>query len=135
MATSDNVVHAGLTPKSRDVQVLCSMLTYKQGFPEIFQGIYINPYTRRYCPPFDEFEVDHCVLPLGESTVFPANPGPSVFVIMEGEGTLCAASSEEDEVKQGYVLFVDANTSISFTASSGLHLFRAGVNSRFFEAS
>lgn len=29
MATSDNVVRAGLTPKYRDVQTLCSMLTYK----------------------------------------------------------------------------------------------------------
>lgn len=30
MATSDNVVRAGLTPKKLDVQTLCSMLTYKQ---------------------------------------------------------------------------------------------------------
>ena len=30
MATSDNVVRAGLTPKYRDVETLCSMLTYKQ---------------------------------------------------------------------------------------------------------
>ena len=29
MAASDNVVRAGLTPKHRDVQTLCSMLTYK----------------------------------------------------------------------------------------------------------
>lgn len=30
MATSDNVVRAGLTPKKLDVQTLCSILTYKQ---------------------------------------------------------------------------------------------------------
>ena len=30
MATSDNVVRAGLTPKKRDVETLCNMLTYKQ---------------------------------------------------------------------------------------------------------
>lgn len=30
MASSDNVVRAGLTPKFRDVRTLCSMLTYKQ---------------------------------------------------------------------------------------------------------
>ncbi|XP_038984698.1 mannose-6-phosphate isomerase 2-like isoform X2 [Phoenix dactylifera] len=35
MATSDNVVRAGLTPKYRDVQTLCSMLTYKQTHPRI----------------------------------------------------------------------------------------------------
>ncbi|KAL0332474.1 UNVERIFIED_CONTAM: Mannose-6-phosphate isomerase 2 [Sesamum calycinum] len=58
MATSDNVVRAGLTPKNRDVQTLCSMLTYKQGFPEILPGVPSNPYTVKYLPPFDEFEVD-----------------------------------------------------------------------------
>lgn len=30
MAASDNVVRAGFTPKYRDTQTLCSMLTYKQ---------------------------------------------------------------------------------------------------------
>lgn len=30
MATSDNVVRAGLTPKFRDTETLCSMLTYEQ---------------------------------------------------------------------------------------------------------
>jgi mannose-6-phosphate isomerase len=30
MATSDNVVRAGLTPKLRDTEVLCNSLTYEQ---------------------------------------------------------------------------------------------------------
>lgn len=30
MATSDNVIRAGLTPKLRDTDVLCSSLTYNQ---------------------------------------------------------------------------------------------------------
>ncbi|XP_059670593.1 mannose-6-phosphate isomerase 1-like [Cornus florida] len=130
MATSDNVVRAGLTPKNRDVQILCSMLTYKQGPPEILQGIPLNPYTRRYLPPFEEFEVDRCVLSKGTSTVFPAIPGPSIFIVVEGEGTMCTSS--EDIVTEGDVLFAAANTEISVTTSSELHLYRAGVNSRFF---
>ncbi|PRQ35554.1 putative mannose-6-phosphate isomerase [Rosa chinensis] len=43
MASSDNVVRAGLTPKHQDIKTLCSMLTYKQGFPEILRGDSINP--------------------------------------------------------------------------------------------
>lgn len=31
MAASDNVIRAGLTPKFKDVAVLCSSLTYSQG--------------------------------------------------------------------------------------------------------
>lgn len=136
MATSDNVVRAGLTPKNRDVQVLCSMLTYKQGFPKIVQGVPLNLYTKRYRPPFDEFEVDCCILPQGALAVFPSIPGPSVFVVTEGEGTMYATPFE-DEVGEGDVLFVSANTDINLRSASNseLHIYRAGVNSRFFEAS
>ncbi|KAJ4709919.1 Mannose-6-phosphate isomerase [Melia azedarach] len=45
MATSDNVVRAGLTSKHRDIQTLLSMLARKQGFPEILKGFSLNPYT------------------------------------------------------------------------------------------
>lgn len=31
MATSDNVIRAGLTPKFRDTAALCGSLTYEQG--------------------------------------------------------------------------------------------------------
>ncbi|KAJ9147348.1 hypothetical protein P3X46_029522 [Hevea brasiliensis] len=132
MATSDNVVRAGLTPKHRDIQTLCSMLTYKQGFPEILKGFPLSPYITRYLPPFDEFEVDSCVLPRGASTVFPAVPGPSIFVITAGEGRMHTESSKE-VVTEGDVLFAPANIEISITTVSELHLYRAGVNSRFFQ--
>ncbi|PSR87821.1 Mannose-6-phosphate isomerase [Actinidia chinensis var. chinensis] len=134
MATSDNVVRAGLTSKNLDVEILCSMLTYEQGFPEIMRGVPLNPYTKRYIPPFDEFEIDRCILPQGASADFAAIPGPSVFVVMEGEGKMNAASFE-DVVREGDVLFAPANTDISVTTASELHLYRGGVNNRFFEAS
>ncbi|KAG6385897.1 hypothetical protein SASPL_154780 [Salvia splendens] len=130
MATSDNVVRAGLTPKKLDVQTLCSILTYKQGFPEILRGVPSNPYTLKYLPPFDEFEVDQCILPQGASTVFPAIPGPSVFVVVKGKGTMRQAFLEE-LVGEGDVLFTPANAQISVRTTSGLSLCRAGISSRF----
>ncbi|KAH8483357.1 hypothetical protein Peur_064292 [Populus x canadensis] len=132
MATSDNVVRAGLTPKHLDIQTLCSMLTYKQGFPEILKGFPLSPYITRYLPPFDEFEVDRCILPRGASTVFPAIPGPSIFLVAAGEGTMCTESSK-DVVMEGDALFAPANTEINVSTPSELHLYRAGVNSRFFQ--
>ncbi|KAL0350320.1 UNVERIFIED_CONTAM: Mannose-6-phosphate isomerase 2 [Sesamum radiatum] len=134
MATSDNVVRAGLTPKNRDVQTLCSMLTYKQGFPEILPGVPSNPYTVKYLPPFDEFEVDRCNLPQETSTIFPAVPGPSLFVVMTGEGKLRTAFSEM-LIAEGDVLFAPANTQIAMETISGMDIYRAGVNSRFLEKS
>ncbi|KAJ8761184.1 hypothetical protein K2173_001240 [Erythroxylum novogranatense] len=132
MATSDNVVRAGLTPKHRDIQTLSSMLTYKQGFPEILKGFPLSQYVTRYLPPFDEFEVDRCILPSKASTVFPAVPGPSVFIVTSGEGAMHSLTSK-DVITEGDVLFAPASTEIRITASSELHLYRAGVNSRFFQ--
>lgn len=133
MATSDNVVRAGLTPKSRDVQTLCSMLTYKQGLPEILPGVAVDSHTVRYQPPFEEFEVDHCVLAKETSTVFPRLLGPSIFLVTSGQGTMCDGFSKEI-VSEGNVLFIPANTQVSIcTTALGLELYRAGVNSKFFE--
>ncbi|KAL4364031.1 hypothetical protein GQ457_04G023380 [Hibiscus cannabinus] len=132
MATSDNVVRAGLTPKHRDVQTLCSMLTYNLGYPEILSGLPLSPYITRYLPPFDEFEVDRCVLPKGSSTVFPAVPGPSIFLAFAGEGTL-KTGCWEGIVTEGDVIFEAANTEITITATATeLQIYRAGINSRFF---
>ncbi|XP_073145699.1 mannose-6-phosphate isomerase 1-like [Henckelia pumila] len=132
MATSDNVVRAGLTPKDRDVQTLCSMLTYKQGFPKILSGVPSNPYTMKYSPPFDEFEVDRCIIPRETSIILPPSPGPSIFMVISGDGKMSIESSEEP-ITEGTVLFTPANAEVNIATISGLHLYRAGVNSRFFD--
>ncbi|XP_057784070.1 mannose-6-phosphate isomerase 1-like [Salvia miltiorrhiza] len=134
MATSDNVVRAGLTPKNRDVQTLCSMLTYKQTFPEILPGVPTNPYTVKYIPPFDEFEVDCYNIPEEASTVIPAVPGPSVFVVVEGEGSMHAGSCKE-VIAEGDVLFAPASTDITLETLSASIVYRAGVNSRVLDKS
>ncbi|CAI0472422.1 unnamed protein product [Linum tenue] len=106
-----------------------------EGRPEILKGFALNRYTTRYLPPFDEFEVDRCLLPGGESAVFPAVEGPSIFVIASGEGAmLTAGSSTRDAVVEGDVVFATADTEISVRAGrTELHLYRAGVNSRFLQ--
>ncbi|XP_028804474.1 mannose-6-phosphate isomerase 2-like [Neltuma alba] len=136
MATSDNVVRAGLTPKHRDVQTLCSMLTYKQGPPEILRGIPINSHVTRYLPPFDEFEIDRCVVPQGESVTFPAVPGPSIFLVVDGEAIIKVGGSLRVYIAaEGDVIFAAANTVVCISEASDLILYRAGVNGEFFEAS
>ncbi|CAF1794650.1 hypothetical protein Bca4012_075334 [Brassica carinata] len=133
MATSDNVVRAGLTSKPLDIQTLCSMLSYKLGFPEILKGSRIRPYITRYLPPFEEFEVDLCDLPCGASTVFPSVPGPSLLLVLQGEGRMSTDASA-DEISMGDVLFVPADTEIHLKSSSDLKLYRAGINSRFLDS-
>ncbi|XP_020578777.1 mannose-6-phosphate isomerase 2-like [Phalaenopsis equestris] len=136
MATSDNVVRAGLTAKYRDVQTLCSMLTYKQGLPEILNGDSLNPYIKRYAPPFDEFEVDYYLIPSGESVVSAEISGPSILLIISGDGRLqMGVASVTQDVSEGNVFFVPSQIEISFSAgvTRPLQIYRAGVNSQFFD--
>lgn len=144
MATSDNVVRAGLTPKYRDVETLCSMLTYKQGLPEILEGMPLNAFTSRYSPPFYEFEVDRCILPSSGTVTFPSVPGPSIFLVLYGKGVMTVNNESFSNLEQGDVLFVPAATQLEISsiveadgdadkACSPLHLYRAGVNSKAFE--
>ncbi|KAJ7549795.1 hypothetical protein O6H91_07G069700 [Diphasiastrum complanatum] len=140
MATSDNVVRAGLTPKYRDTETLCSMLTYKQGLPEILTGTPVNSFTKRYSPPFDEFEVDHIVVPSGDKVSFAAISGPSIYLVCEGVGTLTPQRSTIFGLKVGDIFFIPAGKDIEVSAiteadvsgkaSSSLQLYRAGVSSK-----
>ncbi|XP_074308304.1 mannose-6-phosphate isomerase 1-like [Silene latifolia] len=133
MATSDNVVRAGLTPKQRDVQTLCEMLTYKQGCPEILRGFNVegtDGCAKRYRPPFEEFEVDHCELTESRTISFPSVAGPSLFLVTQGTGTIQAGFSVE-KVREGDVLFAPANSKLSISSDTRLELYRAGVNSKF----
>lgn len=54
LATADNVIRAGLTPKLRDTEVLCASLTYGQGLPDVLTGAKsaASPHLAVYRPPF-----------------------------------------------------------------------------------
>lgn len=59
MACSDNVVRAGLTPKLKDIDTLCDMLTYhcEPASSKIFHGFLENEFTTVYRPPVADFAV------------------------------------------------------------------------------
>lgn len=59
MACSDNVVRAGLTPKFKDVETLCSMLTYKMDSSEskLFSPTVENENSLLFAPPVKDFAV------------------------------------------------------------------------------
>ena len=74
MACSDNVVRAGLTPKFRDKDTLCEMLTYRCRTPQEStfqpgphpQG---NPLVSVYDPPTPEFAVARVAIPRGTQSL------------------------------------------------------------------
>lgn len=95
----------------------------------------MQAYVTRYIPPSEEFEVDRCLLPSGELVTMSPVPGPSIFLVMTGEGKIEADSMlDEGKAKEGDVFFVPAHTEVRILASGpgSMQLYRAGVNSRFF---
>ena len=130
MATSDNVVRAGLTPKARDTEILCDMLTYKLGKPEILTGDVIDKNTKRYSPPFDEFELEVISCSKNETAEFTVSQGPSILLVKNGKGAL----NDDVTIEKGSVVFVNANEKIALKASSDddVSIYRAQVNTRVF---
>ena len=93
MATSDNVVRAGLTPKLKDTETLCNMLTYRDGSPADL-GLLYNPTSihgiRVYQPPVPEFQLHRIFLGTMEShveEVTMVTQGPCVLLVVSGFGS------------------------------------------------
>jgi mannose-6-phosphate isomerase len=146
MATSDNVIRAGLTPKLRDIPNLVAGLTYTAGDPKkhFVQPTPFSPssssnqptYSQLYDPPIPEFAVVQVALPRGVKDAHRGVAGPSIAAVTEGSGTVSWASEGEElqeepqslELKMGDVLFIGADVGVSFeSGKEGLTLYRAFV--------
>ncbi len=122
MASSDNVVRAGFTPKFQDIPTLTTMLTYSYApiseqkmNPVDYPYVTLNntAYSSSssallYDPPIEEFSVVRTELKKkGAKATFEAIQGPSIFICTNGEGTISVGLKTED-AKAGYVYFVGA---------------------------
>jgi len=126
MASSDNVVRAGFTPKFKDVSTLTSMLTYSYApiseqkmQPSDYSLVKLNApaYSSNssavlYDPPIDEFAVVKTDLNAqGGKATFEAIDGPSIIIGTKGQGKISVGSKTE-EFKEGYVYFVGATAEV-----------------------
>ncbi|KAL4522594.1 hypothetical protein Ndes2437A_g07358 [Nannochloris sp. 'desiccata'] len=137
MATSDNVLRAGLTLKHRDTEVLCESLTYTQGNSELLEGLEDKArHLVMYRPSFQEFEVWKFDPPAETTTELPAAKGPLLVLIQHGSGSLQPGKKKEEggssaagrEVSRGQVLFVPAGMPLRATAKSDMVVWIAAVN-------
>ncbi|GAA5915889.1 hypothetical protein JCM6882_001751 [Rhodosporidiobolus microsporus] len=128
MATSDNVVRAGLTPKLRDVPTLTTMLTYTSSPPseQILPPVPFRStkHTTLYDPPIDEFSVLLTDLKDGETEQFAGIEGPSILIFTElhgGAGSANLKWNKGDEAikREGQVFFVGANEEVTVEAKGG----------------
>jgi mannose-6-phosphate isomerase len=122
MASSDNVVRAGFTPKYQDLPTLTSMLTYSYApieeqkmnptdypYATLNTTAYSSNSTAMlYDPPIEEFSVVMTELKKkGSKVTFDALSGPSIIICTKGEGKISVGPKVE-AIKEGYVFFVGA---------------------------
>lgn len=145
MASSDNVVRAGFTPKFKDVDTLTSMLTYSYApiseqkmSPSDYPYVKMNTNAYRsnsaallYDPPIPEFAVVRVALnePKAKATFDPIQ-GPSIILCTKGKGTISVGPKTE-KIEEGYVFFAGATAEVVIesetdaTDGEGLVLFKA----------
>lgn len=136
MATSDNVIRAGLTPKLRDVPNLVAGLTYNAAHPSkhLVEPRSFNSATHSilYDPPIPEFSVVRAVVPKSETETHPPIEGPSITIVTEGSGTIAWGGGEQLNVSEGSVVFIGAGHEIQLSAGAqnSLVVHRAFVEAR-----
>jgi mannose-6-phosphate isomerase len=95
MASSDNVVRAGLTDKPIDIEVLKEMLTYQHRFPEIIrsQPLKEQPEIKSYLTECSEFVVG-LIEDKSNRTIFSKKNSLEFYFCFSGEGKFIC---EDDE--------------------------------------
>lgn len=135
MATSDNVIRAGLTPKLRDIPNLIAGLTYTASEPtkhvvkpQTFTQSKPDDHSTLYDPPIPEFSVVRVKVEKDESVKHAGLKGPSIFIVTSGNGKITwdgVNGEAGEELNEGKVFFVGAKTSVTFEGD--LEVYRAFV--------
>ena len=126
MANSDNVVRAGLTPKFRDKDTLCEILSFisKPAEEQIFPSKPhpSSPGVTIYDPPSPEFSIAR--FEFKDPFQTPATNGPSIFLVLTGSGNIEGTSSLKTSYCHGDVIFVPAMNIIKFVPGENTVLFQ-----------
>ena len=135
MATSDNVIRAGLTPKLKDIDTLISMLNYSygpanervtEGIPilqnEKYNTLINNLHSQQskvfvYDPPVPEFAVIFYHVIQNEKIVTNEISGPSILIVIEGKGQMNSLT-----IGKGHIYFIPAYQILTFINNEDAHL-------------
>lgn len=124
MALSDNVVRAGLTPKPKDKQTLCKMLTFNPmlniGLKADFKGRYKNSFIEEFAVKRIEKKGENIesannnrINNSDQTESLEKSKCPSIVICIEGEGTISGAGSEKT-IKAGQVYLLTQNVDFLF---------------------
>lgn len=120
MACSDNVVRAGLTPKFKDIDTLCSMLDFSPGPIDRFRvhWVDVDAFCQVCTPPVPDFALARLRLPAGSTHqqpyCLPARPNASILLVLQGRAECCNSSDgSSPSLEFGRVLFLKAGQALN----------------------
>ncbi|RMZ95024.1 mannose-6-phosphate isomerase [Brachionus plicatilis] len=137
MACSDNVVRAGLTPKFKDVKILCDMLDYSMKTSEEnkLRGLELCDYVTSYRPSVDEFSVQDINvksvhLTKGRLEIPAVESGSILIVTQSTDGLFFQCDGNKLDAKVGFVYYIDCGKTVYLLDEMGncegsLRAFRA----------
>jgi mannose-6-phosphate isomerase len=125
MASSDNVLRGGLTPKHIDVPELVRTLTFRTGRPVVHHPEVASPTESVYRTPAAEFELGLLRVEPSTSHVSAVARGPEIVLCLDGEATLSAAGHEA-LLRRGEAVLVPASAP-AYSIAGRARLCRAGV--------
>ncbi|VDM42231.1 unnamed protein product [Toxocara canis] len=120
MACSDNTIRAGLTPKFKDVDTLCSNLTFQMSPPPYFKPRELEESIIEYAPPVAEFAVHE--IKSGADSLWDVYAS-SILLLTSGSAQLIV-EGQPMHLTRGEAVFIPADagavqlreTSTDFTA-------------------
>lgn len=116
MASSDNVVRAGLTTKARDVNTLLACLSYEAGTPVTLLPVQSDPHTFTYVSGFEEFDLVRLEVPHGQTARYACRSN-ALLAVTGGSGTV-GADCVSECVSECDVLGADSGEQLAVTADA-----------------
>jgi mannose-6-phosphate isomerase len=135
MARSNNMLNAGFSPaENRDaVDLFVSALSFQSHsdsellLPRKPWEHAKNGKTTVLAPPLSEFKLLVLQVKQEQNEEWPALGGPAILVVTSGTGRMIA-SSENFELREGFVFFIAHDTGVKFLAKTTINAYAAFVD-------
>ena len=118
MASSDNVLRAGLTPKHIDIPEMLACVDYVAAPPVRPAPEYLSRATRAYYAPVDDFELLVTDVSRADGAVGVPGRGPRILLAIDGEVEVSTTAGRE-RLGRGQALFVGADERALTVEGSG----------------
>lgn len=107
MASSDNVLRAGLTPKHLDIPEVLAVIDYAAKLPVLMAAEDAYDATQVFCPPVDDFELSVTTVDDDAEHVLPGR-GARILLCLDGAVVVRAQTGRSQAMRRGESVFASA---------------------------